>query len=155
MILKYFPVSYVEWHCWESLGYLSFASAFVDSSVLWSLLLDWVSITDSTTNWRRPHHSQSRVRERLVYLLATLGQRVGVMKSPSVRVVFPSTQSSHCTHSVSQRCAFIYICEHKLISNMFADIEMNKTLSIFEGEFFGHGKYAAISTFTQSLYVDR
>ncbi|XP_067945247.1 protein furry homolog-like [Watersipora subatra] len=43
-----------------------------------------LSSADSCGNWRRPHHSQARVRDRLVNLLATLGHGVGVIKSPSV-----------------------------------------------------------------------
>merc|ERR1719346_713306 len=36
------------------------------------------------SGWKRPWMSQSRVRERLVTLLNTCGQRVGLPKSPSV-----------------------------------------------------------------------
>ena len=38
--------------------------------------------------WKRPWQSQARVRERLVNLLNTCGQRVGLPKSPSVSPVF-------------------------------------------------------------------
>ena len=36
------------------------------------------------SGWKRPWMSQSKVRERLVNLLNTCGQRVGLPKSPSV-----------------------------------------------------------------------
>merc|ERR1712223_1846321 len=39
------------------------------------------------SGWRRPWMSQSKVRERLVNLLNTCGQRVGLPKSPSVSVI--------------------------------------------------------------------
>lgn len=38
------------------------------------------------SGWKRPWMSQSRVRECLVSLLTTCGQRVGLPKSPSVSV---------------------------------------------------------------------
>lgn len=40
--------------------------------------------TGPLTGWKRPWMSQSRVRECLVNLLTTCGQRVGLPKSPSV-----------------------------------------------------------------------
>lgn len=40
--------------------------------------------TSPLSGWKRPWHSQSRVRECLVNLLTTCGQRVGLPKSPSV-----------------------------------------------------------------------
>lgn len=40
--------------------------------------------TAPLTGWKRPWLSQSRVRECLVNLLTTCGQRVGLPKSPSV-----------------------------------------------------------------------
>lgn len=40
------------------------------------------------TGWKRPWLSQSRVRECLVNLLTTCGQRVGLPKSPSVCIIF-------------------------------------------------------------------
>ncbi|KAB7503185.1 Protein furry [Armadillidium nasatum] len=40
--------------------------------------------TAQITGWKRPWLSQARVRERLVNLLNTCGQRVGLPKSPSV-----------------------------------------------------------------------
>ena len=45
-----------------------------------------LTAADSTSysGWKRPLMSQSRVRERLVNLLNTCGQRVGLPKSPSV-----------------------------------------------------------------------
>lgn len=43
------------------------------------------SFNDSSgSNWRRPWFSQARTRERLVSLLTSFGQRVGLPKSPSV-----------------------------------------------------------------------
>ncbi|RWS20435.1 Protein furry-like protein, partial [Leptotrombidium deliense] len=42
------------------------------------------SFSDSGSNWRRPWLSQSRTRERLISLLTTFGQKVGLPKSPSV-----------------------------------------------------------------------
>lgn len=38
------------------------------------------------TGWKRPWMSQGRVRECLVNLLTTCGQRVGLPKSPSVSI---------------------------------------------------------------------
>merc|ERR1719431_1848847 len=45
-----------------------------------------LSTADSSTfsGWKRPWQSQARVRECLVNLLNTCGQRVGLPKSPSV-----------------------------------------------------------------------
>lgn len=40
--------------------------------------------TAPLSGWKRPWMSQSRVRECLVNLLTTCGQRVGLPKSPSV-----------------------------------------------------------------------
>ena len=40
------------------------------------------------SGWKRPWMSQSSVRERLVVLLNTCGQRVGLPKSPSVIIHF-------------------------------------------------------------------
>lgn len=42
------------------------------------------SFNESGGNWRRPWFSQARTRERLVSLLTSFGQRVGLPKSPSV-----------------------------------------------------------------------
>ncbi|CAG2105426.1 unnamed protein product [Medioppia subpectinata] len=42
------------------------------------------SFNESSNNWRRPWLSQSRIRERLIGLLTSCGQRVGLPKSPSV-----------------------------------------------------------------------
>ncbi|RWS16502.1 protein furry-like protein [Dinothrombium tinctorium] len=42
------------------------------------------SFSDSGSNWRRPWLSQARTRERLIGLLTTFGQKVGLPKSPSV-----------------------------------------------------------------------
>lgn len=42
--------------------------------------------TAPLSGWKRPWMSQSRVRECLVNLLTTCGQRVGLPKSPSVSV---------------------------------------------------------------------
>ncbi|XP_054160326.1 protein furry-like isoform X2 [Oppia nitens] len=39
---------------------------------------------NENNNWRRPWLSQSRIRERLIGLLTSCGQRVGLPKSPSV-----------------------------------------------------------------------
>ena len=39
---------------------------------------------ETNINWKKPWLSQSRTRERLVSLLTTFGQRVGLPKSPSV-----------------------------------------------------------------------
>lgn len=39
---------------------------------------------ENNSNWKKPWLSQSRTRERLVSLLTTFGQRVGLPKSPSV-----------------------------------------------------------------------
>lgn len=43
--------------------------------------------TAPLSGWKRPWLSQSRVRECLVNLLTTCGQRVGLPKSPSVSVM--------------------------------------------------------------------
>lgn len=40
------------------------------------------------SGWKRPWMSQGRVRECLVNLLTTCGQRVGLPKSPSVSLFF-------------------------------------------------------------------
>jgi len=42
------------------------------------------SFNENTSNWRRPWSCQSRVRDKLVGLLTSFGQRVGLPKSPSV-----------------------------------------------------------------------
>lgn len=42
--------------------------------------------TAPLSGWKRPWLSQGRVRECLVNLLTTCGQRVGLPKSPSVRI---------------------------------------------------------------------
>jgi hypothetical protein len=42
------------------------------------------SFNENSNNWRRPWLSQSRIRERLIGLLTSCGQRVGLPKSPSV-----------------------------------------------------------------------
>lgn len=42
------------------------------------------SFSENSNNWRRPWLSQSRIRERLICLLTSCGQRVGLPKSPSV-----------------------------------------------------------------------
>lgn len=42
--------------------------------------------TAPLSGWKRPWMSQGRVRECLVNLLTTCGQRVGLPKSPSVRI---------------------------------------------------------------------
>ena len=42
------------------------------------------SFNENNNNWRRPWLSQSRIRERLIGLLTSCGQRVGLPKSPSV-----------------------------------------------------------------------
>ena len=49
-----------------------------------------LTAADSATfsGWKRPWMSQSKVRERLVNLLNTCGQRVGLPKSPSVSIWF-------------------------------------------------------------------
>lgn len=44
--------------------------------------------TAPLSGWKRPWLSQSRVRECLVNLLTTCGQRVGLPKSPSVSIWF-------------------------------------------------------------------
>lgn len=44
--------------------------------------------TAPLSGWKRPWMSQSRVRECLVNLLTTCGQRVGLPKSPSVSHTF-------------------------------------------------------------------
>lgn len=46
--------------------------------------------TAPLSGWKRPWMSQGRVRECLVNLLTTCGQRVGLPKSPSVRFFFVS-----------------------------------------------------------------
>lgn len=64
------------------------------------------------SGWKRPWMSQGRVRECLVSLLTTCGQRVGLPKSPSV--------------SVGQRMAFVcewmplcFACEYIIVFNCF------------------------------------
>lgn len=47
--------------------------------------------TAPLSGWKRPWLSQSRVRECLVNLLATCGQRVGLPKSPSVSLTIISS----------------------------------------------------------------
>lgn len=42
------------------------------------------SFNENNNNWRKPWLSQSRIRERLIGLLTSCGQRVGLPKSPSV-----------------------------------------------------------------------
>lgn len=42
------------------------------------------SFNENNCNWRRPWLSQARIRERLIGLLISCGQRVGLPKSPSV-----------------------------------------------------------------------
>ena len=42
------------------------------------------SFNENSSNWRRPWTSQARVRDKLVSLLTSFGQRVGLPKSPSV-----------------------------------------------------------------------
>lgn len=49
--------------------------------------------TAPLSGWKRPWLSQSRVRECLVNLLTTCGQRVGLPKSPSVSM--PRRNASH------------------------------------------------------------
>lgn len=44
--------------------------------------------TAPLSGWKRPWMSQGRVRECLVNLLTTCGQRVGLPKSPSVRIFY-------------------------------------------------------------------
>lgn len=44
--------------------------------------------TPLMSGWKRPWMSQGRVRECLVNLLTTCGQRVGLPKSPSVSYLF-------------------------------------------------------------------
>lgn len=44
--------------------------------------------TAPLSGWKRPWMSQGRVRECLVNLLSTCGQRVGLPKSPSVSILF-------------------------------------------------------------------
>lgn len=42
------------------------------------------SFNENSSNWRRPWSCQQRVRDKLVSLLNSFGQRVGLPKSPSV-----------------------------------------------------------------------
>ena len=42
------------------------------------------SFNENSSNWRRPWSCQARVRDKLVSLLQSFGQRVGLPKSPSV-----------------------------------------------------------------------
>lgn len=42
------------------------------------------SFNENSSNWRRPWSCQARVRDKLVGLLTSFGQRVGLPKSPSV-----------------------------------------------------------------------
>lgn len=42
------------------------------------------SFNENSSNWRRPGSCQARVRDKLVSLLQSFGQRVGLPKSPSV-----------------------------------------------------------------------
>lgn len=54
--------------------------------------------TAPLSGWKRPWMSQGRVRECLVNLLSTCGQRVGLPKSPSV-----------CCYAIFFVCKFIDI----------------------------------------------
>lgn len=49
-----------------------------------SLSHNCYSYNDTNVNWRKPWLSQTRTRERLISLLTSCGQRVGLPKSPSV-----------------------------------------------------------------------
>lgn len=59
--------------------------------------------TAPLSGWKRPWLSQSRVRECLVNLLTTCGQRVGLPKSPSVSIRLRdfSIAFSYCTNSIA------------------------------------------------------
>lgn len=48
------------------------------------------------SGWKRPWMSQGRVRECLVSLLTTCGQRVGLPKSPSVILIWPLAYFAFC-----------------------------------------------------------
>lgn len=72
--------------------------------------------TAPLSGWKRPWMSQGRVRECLVNLLSTCGQRVGLPKSPSVCLLL--------------HCNIFYICklnvhyfEHELNSRGICDMQ--------------------------------
>lgn len=55
--------------------------------------------TTPLSGWKRPWMSQGRVRECLVNLLTTCGQRVGLPKSPSVSIHLLNVSSFLCASS--------------------------------------------------------
>lgn len=72
--------------------------------------------TAPLSGWKRPWLSQSRVRECLVNLLTTCGQRVGLPKSPSVSML-PKGVAVHLA-------TFRYQCvRYKYVMSMTFTIE--------------------------------
>lgn len=72
--------------------------------------------TAPLTGWKRPWLSQSRVRECLVNLLTTCGQRaVGLPKSPSVRYIcmFPINFNPFVNNTNTSKafCAYTFLNE--------------------------------------------
>lgn len=63
--------------------------------------------TAPLSGWKRPFMSQGRVRECLVNLLTTCGQRVGLPKSPSVRLFFSFFVSLLEWNSKERMCKYL------------------------------------------------
>lgn len=82
--------------------------------------------TPLMSGWKRPWMSQSRVRECLVNLLTTCGQRVGLPKSPSVSLYQYCFNQKNCACSFAFSCGFIFIFrttyEHDFSTNFFHTI---------------------------------
>jgi hypothetical protein len=84
--------------------------------------------TAPLSGWKRPWMSQGKVREGLVNLLTTCGQRVGLPKSPSVSInmnvnfnlILSKLNFNSCNKNLTHFLEFLfYCCQHYKTFLMF------------------------------------